>query len=372
MNREKSKKKMSMELQVESDGTRYSLKPHTVVPLDARDLWRLRDDVASSFVMNVIATNALKDGLFQQGEFNAKVTLGIKENIGPVALIRGGWLPMPFAVGSAFLLDRNVMSALRNFHRPPSVANGAGDRWWLRFFEDTSVVMSPLPFAWEGGYRRAQSFEEFSNSFEAGVSELRSAFPSAIVKQVSTDQLTRLFQIIASTKDNEEREIDFLMSAIPLILDRVSSNRSADVFIEGLQLVDSVGIERSSLVVLAVISCLHEDPHGKTYGVGRNLLKPKKMYSVFDAFNAVSDLRHLEQCCILQSAFPNERYALATCDVAVASFWSALRLRFVCLTSTGKAILEFELAYELVPRCSNDQRRELLRAIGAKEPNGHS
>jgi hypothetical protein len=50
-------------------------------------------------------------------------------------------------------------------------------------------------------------------------------------------------------------------------------------------------------------------------------------YSAEDAYNAISDLRHIELAALSQAVLPDRAFALCTNDRGLALFWSALEFR---------------------------------------------
>ena len=84
------------------------------------------------------------------------------------------------------------------------------------------------------------------------------------------------------------------------------------------------------------------------------LLNPKMVYRSEDAFNALSDLHHLELAAAGQVYFPEEPFAFSTCDRALAALWCALSPRGV---SKDGATITFtlDLTEELFPRLATDE-----------------
>ena len=125
---------------------------------------------------------------------------------------------------------------------------------------------------------------------------------------------------------------------------------------------DKFELNRASLASLAVFSCLYEDVSGTIPAIGRQILKPKAAYSEAEAFNALSDLRHIELAAAGQAIFKQEAFALCTCDKPMALLWSALFAHGE-LSPNGTIELTFELTNDLFSRLSPDELLDLKQSL---------
>jgi hypothetical protein len=136
-----------------------------------------------------------------------------------------------------------------------------------------------------------------------------------------------------------------------LISNRIPRNNEKSI-IDKIHLeAKQFGVRLNSIVFISALSCIYDDPHGILFSIGRKLLKPKIKYEMPDAFNAISDLRNIELAAAGMTYFPENPFALATCDYALASLWCAISLRG--LPASGKLEFHFNLTKELFPRLSD-------------------
>ena len=156
-------------------------------------------------------------------------TMSFNEQPFPFALVPGGWLPLPFVIPSKFLVDRNVVAAFRKLRDRPERQDLQAFQWWTRFFDEGTGTFSPLPYAWEGGFRRTPSFSEFVAAFEEGASELRNALPKVQVISLADEHYRAAHQLVVAMVPRAKREADFLCAACPMIANRVSRRNEAEV-----------------------------------------------------------------------------------------------------------------------------------------------
>jgi hypothetical protein len=346
------------------EGRSVELVPTYIHPLGPTDIRKLEGNETFALDMTIEADEAVVNGTRQDGpcKLKGKVTFDKPTTI--YALVQGGWVPLPFAIPARFLVDRNVVISLRKIREGKVAANAEALQWWTSLFAQGSGMFNPLPFAFEAGFRRKPTMQEFVAAYDDGVSELLDALPSChIVKFGDTNYRAAYAQLEAFDSRNE-REVKFLQATCPLIAQRVPRREEAELAQTIVQTADEYEVNRDSFVALAALSCVYEDVHGTPPSIGRQILKPKPGYSETDAFNALSDLRHVELAAGGQAYFKQEAFSLCTCDRALALLWSALSPRGDS-PSVGAIEFIYDLTTDLFSRLSEDELldlRDLLRA----------
>lgn len=342
--------------------------PTFVHPLGTADIRALEADDSSALEMELAADEAIVDGEKKVGLVKLKANITFNKPVLVYALVQGGWLPLPFAIPSRFLVHRNVVILLRKIHEGKVSANAESLRWWTKFFSNDSAIFNPLPFTFEAGFRRKPTMVEFVSAYDEGATELLRALPNChIVKFADTNYRLAYAQLEAFDA-RYEREVRFLQATCPLVTYRNSRSTEREVATTIVRTADQFQLYRSSLIVLAVLSCLYEDVHGTPPSIGRKVLKPKTVYTEADAFNAISDLRHMEIAAAGQTYFQHEAFALCTCDRPLALLWSALSIRGQS-TSGGTIEFTLDLKTDLFSRLtgqSDSEKNKVTQVKGSR------
>lgn len=335
-------------------GRRMELVPNYVYPLELADIRKLEINDKSALKIQLEAKDVFIDGQHQVGRMTmqAKVTFSKPTTI--FSLVLGGWLPMPFVIPARFLVDRNVVISLRKIRESKVAANADALLWWTKLFEGGSGIFNPLPFAYEAGFRRKPTFSEFVSAYDEGRWELLDALPNCHIVKFDDAHYRAAYTQLEAFDFRNERELSFLIETCPLVAQRVSRRDEAEVVKFILYAANKYGVSRTSFSVLAILSCLYENVQGILPSIGRQILKPKPTYSEANAFNALSDLRHIELTAICQAVFKEEAFSLCTCDRAIPLFWSSLSPRGQS-SSGGEVELSFDLTSELFPRLCDDE-----------------
>lgn len=336
--------------------------PISFEPLTTHQLLAAVGSPSSPVDLVCQGTNVVIDGVFQKGAARVRMKGEFLHGPAPFALVAGGWLPMLFSIPQYFLVDRNVVARLRRIREQGPRDGDASFHWWTNIFEGAAGLFNPLPYAYEGRYRRIPSLQEFESAFVEGVLELREAFPNASVVEYERVQVESAYQHLMSLQERSERETRFLLEAVPLVLNRVSRERERVAQGQVLQLASRLSVSRDSLVVLAVLSVLYEDVHGNPMSVGRRLLKPTANYSAADSYNAVSDLRHIELAALSHSVLPEHRFALCTNDLGIALFWTSLEIRGG-RTEESLFNVHYGLGNDLFARLTEQEIGQVLNAL---------
>lgn len=345
-------------------GRSVEFVPDFVRPLGVAELRSLHQDPETAIELQLGAGDLLVDGEKQPGHARVKTKITFSEPPIIFALVGGGWLPLPFAMPPRFLVDRNVVISLRKLRLGQTVESGQALVWWTKFFEQGSALFNPLPYAFESGYRRKPTMAEFVAAYDEGVAELREALPKCEVVRFDQTHYRAAYALLEAFDRRNERETEFLLRTCTLVAERAPKRKVQEILRAIISTADQFSVVRTTPVVLAVLSCLFEDIHGDLPLIGRRVIKPKKAYTVSDAFNAISDLRHIELAAVGQTYFQDAAFALCTRDRPVALLWSALSLRGEFKTRDAVEFT-FELTRDLFPRLTEAEIIELKTQLAA-------
>ncbi len=332
-----------------SNGDDIDIDPHFVRPFGADLLLEPAQGRDPGLMVEMQSLGMTLNGTRHEELYDLRTRVQFTEALTVFSLVRGGWTPMPFTMPPRFLVDRNVVSQLRRIREGRNTPNSQALQWWTRLFEGGSATFNPLPYALEGAFRRAPSRNEFMQAYEEGVAELVQAFPRCQTIRYSPPIFDAAYSLIVDFDRRAARETAFLIEVSPMITQRPSEARLWSTAQEVLQLADRHQIPRHSLPPIAALSCVFEDAHGTVRSIGRALLKPRDNYAEEDAFNALSDIRHVEITATGQALFGPESFAFCTCDRGLARFWSALGLRGE-RTQREAIEWEFDLSTEIFSR----------------------
>lgn len=342
-------------------GDSVEFTPRFVQPLGIAELLRLHKNTAA-VELQLETDDPIINGERKTGSASAQLTITFRESPPIFALVRQGWLPPPFAIPPRFLVDRNVVIALRKLRLGQIALDSSEVQWWMKFFEEGRGMFNPLPYAFEAGYQRKPTMEEFAAAYDEGVAELRKSLPKCEVVSYQRAHYQAAYAQLEASDERNAAEIEFLRQTSRLVVERVPRRREREVLRKIVGTADSLRLDRAALVVLVVISCLYEDTHGGSPSIGRRIIKPRQNYSTESAFNAINDLRHVELAAAGQTYFGENAFHLCTCDRGIAMLWCALSLRGVSSTC-GAIEFTFDLTNELFPRLSDEEILELKELL---------
>jgi len=233
-------------------------------------------------------------------------------------------------------------------------------KWWNRLFVEGGATFDPLPYALEGEKQRATTFNEFTDAISKGTNELKASFPQCKIIDRDVNVLKSFHEFLLQFEDKVGAESEFLIAASPILANRTAKGKEEPELKNLIKLAQKHKIEPFSLVFIAAISCLYEDNNGGKFSIGRELLKPKSVYSAKMAFNALSDIRHIEMTAQVQTMLQSDSvFSLATCDHGLAAFWCALS-PIEKSVENSKPCFKFSLHEELTPRLSTVEFKELF------------
>lgn len=332
-----------------SEGGGVDFDPIAVKPFDAQTLLAQASDDLVALDLEIQSDGAVVNGAQREGIATFRTRVTFPQSVNVFSLVEGGWLPMPFTIPARFLVDRNIVILLRRIREGNLVSTSEALHWWTRLFDQGSALFNPLLYAWEGGARRKPTRREFEESFQEGAAEIALALPACAVVRYGAREFDAAYGQLEAFDRRGDRELRFLTEACIAISDRPSAPQLWRRAREVLLLADKHGVRRGSLPSLAALSCVFEEAQGTVPSIGRRLLKPKPSYTEADAFNALSDLRHVELTAAGRVIFGAESFALCTCDRALAMFWSALSMRGEAIDA-DKMEFTYDLTRDLFTR----------------------
>lgn len=345
---------------VSNDGETLEVVPKHFKKLLYADLLpnSTKDDKTYSIEIFGDSIDVTHNGIQSKRPVKVTTQIAFREPLTIYALVEGGWLPPPFVRPAYLLVDRNVISSLKMIAEGISRQDLESRDWWLRFFDNGKLVINPLLYALEGNERRRPSFAEFRNAFNEASLDVLSCLPNAKVVKYKSKHFHAAYAILTDLAGRTERETEFLLRTIPLIVTRVSDSRLLEVQSSILQIAESLRLTSRSLAVLAVLSCLYENRDGSGFLTARRILKPHSRYAAQDAHNALADIRSLELCIVSRGAV-QAPYALCTCDRALALFWCGINPHGV-EWKDGKVKFNLAINEYLFPRLPEVAREELV------------
>ena len=332
-------------------GDEFQFRPELVSPFGFQDLIAILDppEAATEPVthnVELFATQATisKSGTNGTGRVRMTARMGFNEKVSVFALLMGGWLPPGVCPLNRFLVDRNVVNLFKKMAERPDDLPAAQRDYWLRFLEDPEIVLNPLPFAFEGSFRRRPSMVEFVAGFEEGQRAIRAAVPLAQVTTFEALHFDGAYALLEALKKREARETAFLLEVVPVIQNRPGATKTMRAENKVLEAAKRNNVKSGSIVVIAALSCIYEADTG--ISPARRILKPSPAYGKEEAYNTLADLRHLELKLAGARAIEDGEFALCTADEGLALFWCGLPC---ALREDGKTFRS-QLTLDLFPR----------------------
>jgi hypothetical protein len=197
--------------------------------------------------------------------------------------------------------------------------------------------------------------------FRQGAAAIAAALPQVSVVRFEATHYRAAFEKLEVLASRSNREAAFLVEAVPLILQQVSTSGVRRVEDRIMAIARDCGVLACSLVVIAALSCLYEDASSQAILVGRKLIKPAARYRSSDAYNAVADLKHLELLAMAQALNEIPPTSLCTRDAGLALFWTALSPQWA-----GESGLDPQCEVMLDPRLFPRLDEEGLRQLSTQ------
>jgi hypothetical protein len=173
------------------------------------------------------------------------------------------------------------------------------------------------------------------------------------------------FELIKSISGQNEKEIEFLIKAVPLIVTDVPAPDLTKTESEIIRIAQETKLDLKSLSVLTVLSRLYDN--GKSgYNVAKKILKPSSEYTKENAYNTLANLNALRLFIgflALSKSNKSESFAFCTSDKALVLLWSGFNFYDIKFVKDVGARSSFSLSENLFPRLSQDQRKELAAKL---------
>lgn len=345
-----------------NDGQKLEIIPKRIRPFGVEEIIGSFDGPRQSYKLHIEADDPVVNGKIEAGLGKIRTTIQLEKNPSPYALVPGGWLPLPLALPAKFLVDRNVVAQLKNIKNGAKRADTATFDWWAQFFKQGTASFNALPFAWESNARRTPSYDEFCASMTEGVAELKNAFPSCEVIQFNDNSLQAAYKMLSGFIERSTKECDFIVQASQLLANKIALGKEESILGRLISAAKANEILPFSPPLTAALSCLYDDHTGGTFSIGRALLKPKISHTLEMAYNAASDIRHIEIAAAGQVHFGENAFHLATCDKALAAFWCATA-PIGEIDASGSFQINYHLNNMLMPRLSQEGFSQLIERV---------
>lgn len=272
-------------------------------------------------------------------------------------LVLGGHFPLTLLAGHTILLDRNILSHLKNAEQSER-SDAEANRYWLEPLNDSTVKINLGLCSLEGPYGRALTFEEFCDDHDAACSVLRPLLPKAQILSYAAEIRRGVYEVQVERHARYEAECAFLIEMAPVVTQRHADAHLRKIERQVLESAHRWQLAGCSLAVIAVLACLYEAKDGNTPSIARRVLKPKETYDSAKAHNAISDLRSLEMLAS-GSVLGLGPVALCTADRGLAAFWCALKVKNPTWIDRSFSF-DFSLSEELFSRLPETEVARLL------------
>lgn len=234
-----------------------------------------------------------------------------------------------------------------------------GDLWWVEQLNRSDVTINPAMCAIEGRRRRPPSRDEIEEEMKMASEKLKAYLPAAKIIPQSQAMYDALHEICKEMASGYKKEVDFLLEVAPLICERKGLSKARVTEEKILQVAREKGVAKSSLIPIAVMSCLYEDDRGEIPLVCRKIIKPRYGYDAADAHNCISDLRALKL--LVMGSFMGN-LAFCTRDKNLAAFWCMLSPK-VLYRDERRTDVTLALRAELFPRLDHDEVSRLRERL---------
>lgn len=208
------------------------------------------------------------------------------------------------------------------------------------------------------------TFEEFVEEFRKASDEIHLSMPTVQIIAYEEPHYRAAFQLLTNIQRRSLHETRFLQDTVPFVVHQSSAKAAESIEKEILASARKHKLANGSLVVIAVLSCLHETPAMLGPSPGRLVLKPREHFGTKEAYNALADLKHLELLVAGKALLDGPEYALCTCDKGLAMFWCALNPNRGSVVEEGDGFrFDFSLDRGLFPGLNNDGLDRLSNRI---------
>lgn len=319
------------------------------------------------FNCDVESVEVERDGVKTvENKNRASFAINFHEPLRVYGLVDGGWLPPPFVNPPNLLADSNVIGYLAEIAKGNAVAPVQAAGWWFKLVTNPKLLINPLPYAFEGNQRRTPTFEEFEQSYAEATRIIKENLPHANVIEFHDEHFRAAYDLLADLAKRDEKEMEFLIEAAPLVADGVPTDKLLETESEILKIARDLGVEpKSSLAVLSLLSCLYDDGRSG-YATARKVIKPRVGYNEENAYNALADLGGLRLFlgAIALSRLPEfESFAFCTFDQAIALLWCGFEFHKIEFNQSSGMNATYVFDENLFPRLDEAGRKELTKRL---------
>lgn len=303
-------------------GEKAEIEPKKFIPLSYKDLPG-KNSLIKLYPIEVIS-DSIKINGHQKGPGTVSARIEFHEELNIYALVKSGWLPMPFVLPPIFYVDQNVVLSIKKIKTGSVRSDLKAKDWWFKFFKNKEITINPLFYALEGSKKKQPSYDELCVAYSEAKEEILEYLPNAKIIQYKSAHFKGAYGLLSDLNKRTENEIKFLKICMPLVIERGPVNKLSQLRDEIIRIADSCHLKSGCLSLVAVLSCLYEDERGEGLLAARRILKPKTVYSDEDAYNSFFDLRMVELFLIFQP-LNDKPCALCTCDDGLAAFWCGIQ-----------------------------------------------
>lgn len=307
-----------------------------------------------------------KNGVVEStGRGKIEMPVNFRHPLPVYALVKGGWLPPPFVQPPNLLADSNAIGNLEAINKGNAQPIYEQVDWWFTIPNESDISINSLFYAMEGNQFRTPTFEELKSSFATATEVIREKFPKANIIEYEDVHFQAAFELITSISGQNEKEIEFLIKAVPLIVTDVPTPELTKIESKIIRIAQEIKLDLKSLSVLTVLSRLYDNGRSG-YNVAKKILKPSSVYTKENAYNTLADLNALRLFIgflALSESSKSESFALCTSDKALVLLWSGFNFYDIKFVKDVGARSSFELSESLFPRLSQDERKTLATKL---------
>ncbi|MCB1930388.1 MAG: hypothetical protein KDH17_20425 [Rhodocyclaceae bacterium] len=283
-----------------------------------------------------------------------------------MGLVLNGWVPFPLADRRVILADRNVVNAIT---RSQAARSRQEDRWVDSIPKGTEV--SPLLHVLEGSKTQQQSFDQVLGELEQAILQLAHARPDLRVTPMTSAHISGLMGLWQDLREAYPRNLPFLREVWFRLSQPMNHRQRLDAENFVLDAASRAGISRSSLVVVAALSCIHSNSQttnieNRIRRPGWAVLKPRRSFLERYAYNALMDIFHLEILLRAAAMLGEGEAVLYTCDVGLAAFWAALAPSAPRSLNDRELVAQSNDLSALYPALSGREIDGLIARLGCK------
>ncbi len=348
---------------ITEEGDKAEVIPCSIMPLGYEDI--ISENTHYPMQMSAKQGNVKINGKVIEKDRTIDFKIQFNEKVSIYIMELGGWLPLSFANYNSILLDRNIISSIKQIKENKLRENTKATDWWLKFYKESEFTINPLLYAFEGQYQRFPNYTEFCKSFDEASDELKEYFPKAkIIKYPKKAIYQKVYELLMEVSEQNILEQEFLINAAPLVANRVSDKELNHRQNAIDDLAEKYGILGESLLYYLIVSCLYDPKDGSSYLPARKILKPKENYTKKEAYNAIADINAITL--FIQSlSLQNFMMPVCTCDKPLAAFWAAIN-PLKRTVKNKKINIEFQPTKYLFPRLSTKEIESFASNLNKK------